>query len=140
MKKLWIICATVLLIGLSSCGNLAQVPPEDAVQIAVMQQLVKAQNTISQDLGLPVSATPNFKIDRLTIRRREKLNDSMFGAEGYPSEIYKVSGTVETTLNALDSKTQHTSPFEVILGTTPPALEAAAPEVESWYLIPPDKT
>lgn len=136
MKKLWIIGVALLWLGLSSCGALAQVPPEEAVRIGVIQQLANAQNEISQQLDLPVLDQPNFKVDKLTISRREKIKEPAFETKGYPADIYRVAGTVETTLMMANGKTQQTGPFEILLGTTPAANAEAPPAVETWYLIP----
>ncbi|MEM6450611.1 MAG: hypothetical protein AAF703_09890 [Cyanobacteria bacterium P01_D01_bin.105] len=137
MKKFWIVCAVLLVIGLNSCSALAEVPPEAAVQQAVTQQLTNAQTVIAEELELPAPAQPNFKVEHLSISRREKLTERVFETEGYPSNIYKVSGTVETTLTTATGKTQQVAPFEVILGITPPVESpVTAPAIETWYLIP----
>lgn len=132
------------MLGLASCGNLAQVPPEEAIQLALTQQLTNVQNEIAKDLGLSTTAPPNFKIDSLTVSRREKLDERTFPANGYPTDIYRVKGTVETTLMTTDGKRQQTGPFEVLLGTTPSdndsdAAAAATADTEIWYLLPSSK-
>ena len=143
MRKFWTICVAVLLIsliaGLTSCGAFSQTPPEEAVRIAVTRQLLSAQNAIAQDLGLPTQAQPSFKIDKLTIETRKKISEAAFETKDYPSDVYRVSGTVDTTLTAESGKTQQTGPFEVYLGITPPSEPSESETTETWYLIPPPK-
>lgn len=116
-------CLALVLTLLTSCGLLAQQPPEQAVRLAVIQQLSHAQQSIAQTLGAPNELTPsltlkpNFRIDKLDIASREKVSEKRFQQPGYPSDIYKVSGTLSTTLTAANRKIQQNSPFEVYLGT-----------------------
>ena len=115
MKKFWIVCVALLVIGLNSCSGLAEIPPEEAVRLAVTQQFQKVQTAIAADLDLPSTAQSNFKVDKLSINRREKLTEREFPTEGYPSNLpsnlYKVSGTVETTLTTAVGKSQQVAPF-----------------------------
>ncbi len=157
VKAACLLGLVLLLTLLTSCGILSQQPPNQAVRLAVSQQLSNLQNNIAQGLGIDEPAlNPNFKIDKLEITSREKVSNPRFQQKGYPSDIYKVRGTVETTLTAASRKIQQTSPFEIYLGTN--ALKKAAkkseqqnenrskdqsenePEnkPETWYLIAPD--
>ena len=104
--------------------------------------------------GLAYTLEPNFKIDRLDIASREKVQEQRFQKKGYPSDIYKVQGTVETTLTVSSRKVQQASPFELYLGRDEPPSRPAqsqrnssanptsnsadsAPKesIETWYLI-----
>lgn len=137
-------CLAVLLILLTGCGALAQQPPAQAVRLAVSQQLTHAQQLIAQELGISAQPEPNFKIDRLDIKSRERLSAKKFQRQGYPSDIYKVKGTVEATLTASHRKVQQSGPFEVYLGTNPKDsanTDGTDPQskIETWFMISPDE-
>jgi hypothetical protein len=145
MKKLQLVCLAVLLSFLASCGLLAQQPPNQAVRLAVTQQLTHAQQTIAQELGLANQSAlkPNFKLEKLDIQSRTKVSEPRFQQKGYPHDIYKVQGSFNATLTTAERKIRQSSPFEVYLGTNP---EAGAPsegksdsnsdsKVETWFLI-----
>ncbi len=156
MKRLQLVCLAVLLSFLTSCGLLMQQPPTQAVRLAVTQQLTHAQQTIAQELGVRYQPTlkPNFKIDQLNIQSRAKVSEPRFQQPGYPSDIYKVKGSFNTTLKASDGKIQQSSPFEIYLGTNPkpkknnPKTSANSEAndstwqnnpVETWFLINPNE-
>lgn len=130
-------------MSLTSCGTFAQVPPEEAVRIAVTQQLTQVQEAIAQDLGITTPLTSSFKVKAITISQRQKANDAAFASAGYPDDIYRVSGTVETTLITEREKTEQTAPFEVYLGTTPSNASGEktdSADVETWYIVPNPNT
>lgn len=138
----------LLLSGLVSCGALAQSPPEEAVRIAVTQQLAKVQQRIAEDLNLSAPEPSNFKVKKLDISSRQKVSDRTPAATGYPTDIYRVRGTVETALTTPNGTTEQTGPFEVYLGTTgtsgasgtsPASNSATAAETKTWYIIPPSR-
>ena len=144
-----------LLIFLTSCGALAQQPPDQAVRLAVIQQLSHAQQTIAQGLGDSSQLKPNFKINRLEVKNRKRVAEKRFQRRGYPSDIYKVEGTVKATLTASNYKVQQSGPFKVYLGTNPKgsdntenvadsqsaSSESADSEskLETWFMISPDE-
>jgi len=179
-----VLFAALLSTVLTGCGTLAQQPPTEAVRLAVIQQLTRNQQTIAQALRTTGTAAdiapdttpgtalgtasgttplkPNFKLDRLSIDSRKKISEKRFQQERYPTDIYKVQGTLETTLTAPGRKIHQSSPFEVYLGTNPPAKptanstpkiknrksgpvsdpaseSASEPAIETWYLIDPDE-
>lgn len=149
----------ILLTFVTSCGTLAQQPPTEAVRLAVSQQMANAQQAIAQGLGMSGGISsqpkPNFTLDKLDIKSRERLSAKSFQSKGYPSELYKVTGTLTTTLAASNHKIQQNAPFEVYLGTTPKETNAQTdnnsenspkdgskdgPEsdIETWFMISPD--
>ncbi len=155
MKRLQLACLAALFIFLTGCGVLAQQPPDQAVRLAVAQQLSSAQQTIAQGLGaqgLGASGQlkPNFKIDRLEVKNRKRVSEKRFQQSGYPSDIYKVEGTVKATLTASNYKVQQSGPFKVYLGTNPQesndtenAADTQSPgsqsKIETWFMIRPDE-
>ena len=139
MRKFWIIFVALLTVSLTSCGTFAQIPPEEAIRIAVTQQLTQVQDAIAQDLGISTPITSSFKVKEITINQRQKVNDPLFSSTGYPDDIYRVSGTVETTLVTEREKTEQTAPFEVYLGTTPSDTaeeKNKSADIETWYIVP----
>jgi hypothetical protein len=152
MKRLQLVCLAVLISFLTSCGLAAQQPPTQAVRLAVTQQLAHTQQTIAQELGFtdqPV-LKPNFKIDKLDIQSRTPVSAPISQQQGYPSAIYKVQGTVSTTLTSSEGKIQQSSPFEVYLGNNPKTkgttsesnrseTNSSGSNVETWFLIDPQK-
>jgi hypothetical protein len=166
MKRFQLACLAILLSFLTSCGVLAQQPPNQAVRLAIAQQLSRTQQTIAQELGDRAALKPNFTINKLNIQSRTKISNSKFHPKGYPADIYKVKGTFNATLTASDHKFQQVSPFEVYLGThleglegdasaksdslsskksnppnaNPPSTDSKTDrKVETWFLIDPNK-
>lgn len=144
MKRLRLLGIAVLLIVplvvLSSCTAFVSVPPDEAVRLAIAQQLTHTQQTLAQALGFESTPVPNFKIDRLTVKSREKLNPSEFSRNDIPSELYRVRGTFATALTvpALKAKTvvQPNSPFEIYLAIEPqPPDSDRADKVQTWFLV-----
>ena len=136
---------SALLIFLTSCGALAQQPPDQAIRLAVAQQLSNTQQAIAQGLGASIPIQPNFKIDKLEVKDRKRVSEERFQRDGYPSDIYKVEGTVKATLTASNRKIQQSGPFTVYLGTNPK--DSATTEkgadsqskIETWFMISPDE-
>lgn len=133
-----------LAMALTSCGVLNQVPPDQAVKLAISQQLTQTQQIITQGLGQPSAAEfePTFKIKRLAISEREKLSGPALQAalgdaltNRLSGDVYRVRGTFSAALTARPRQTQ--SPFEVYLSPDPQASDA---EVETWYLLKPPPT
>lgn len=139
MKKLRLLCFTALLIlstaFLVGCSAFAQVPPDQAIKLAIAQQLTHTQNDLAQTLGLQDEAVrePNFKINQLTVKSREKLTNPEI-QQRYPGELYKVRGAFEATLTAFGQKTKQSSSFEIYLAHDPQDLS----EVDTWFLLKPD--
>lgn len=140
-----VLCLALLLL-LTGCGVLNQVPPNQAVKLAIAQQLTNNQQDIAQNLGMPSEPEikPNFTVNRLNVKSREKLTGSQrvsaaaaVSPRRYPGDLYRVRGTFEATLRAPSRKTQrkiqHSSPFEVYLSTDPQDTR----EVETWFFAKP---
>ncbi|PZO58727.1 MAG: hypothetical protein DCF15_04400 [Phormidesmis priestleyi] len=130
----------VPLVALSSCTAFASVPPDEAVRLAIAQQLTHTQQTLAQALGFESTPAPNFKIDNLTVKSREKLNPSDFSRSDIPSELYRVRGTFETALTApaLKAKAvvQQNSPFEIYLASEPQLQDSETTDkVQTWFLV-----
>ncbi|MGB7248348.1 MAG: hypothetical protein WBC73_05360 [Phormidesmis sp.] len=128
---------------LTGCDRFSQVPPNQAVKLAIAHQLTKTQQALAQDLGLATTATgeskPNFKIDALVVQSREKLTDPTFQQDRYPSDLYRVRGTYQAHLTAPSLRStqseQPDTPFDLYLGTNPqPDSEG---DVETWFLVEP---
>lgn len=131
--------ALLLLMGLlTSCAVLNQMPPDQAVKLAIAHQLTHTQQAIAQDLGIQkgLQDTPNFKIDKLTIQGREKLNKQPVHQGPITGDVYRVRGTFSATLDALGHPIQESSPFDIYLSTNPQDDNAA---VKTWFLIEPDQ-
>ena len=128
------ICLALLLL-LTSCGVLAQTPPDRAVELAIAQTLTNQQQDIAQALNLEASK-PNFKIEKIDIQSRQKLTSPDF--RKYPGEVYKVRGTFKATLKSatLPNQTNTHSPFELYLSTDP----QNPSETQTWYLLHPERT
>lgn len=144
MKRLRLLGIAVLLmallIGLSSCTAFASVPPDEAVRLAIAQQLTHTQQTLAQALGFESIPAPNFKIDSFTVKSREKLNPSEFSRNDIPSELYRVKGTFATALTAPALKAkpvvQQNSPFEIYLASEPqPQDSDSTDKVQTWFLV-----
>lgn len=141
-----VLCLALLLL-LTGCGVLNQVPPNQAVKLAIAQQLTNAQQSIAQNLGMPSEPEikPNFTVNRINVESREKLASSKrssaaaVSSRRYPGDLYRVRGTFEATLRAPNRKTQkkiqQSSAFEVYLGTDPQDTR----EAETWFLIKPSE-
>ncbi|MEL6160687.1 MAG: hypothetical protein AAFR18_15875 [Cyanobacteria bacterium J06627_32] len=139
MKVFRLICIALLLL-LTGCGVFAKTPPEQAVRLAIAQQLTQTQQTIAENLGTFTANTPseslkpNFKIEKISIKSREKLTATPLLRHPNLSEVYKVTGTYWATLTEQSSqKAQQDTPFDLLLGTD----TAEEDEVQTWYLIQP---
>lgn len=126
-----IICLAVLLL-LTSCGVLAQTPPDQAVKLAIAQTLTNQQQAIAQTLNLSASK-PNFKIEKIDIKNRQKITSPDF--KQYPGEVYRIRGTFDTTLRgpAKSPQLEPNNPFDLYLSTDPQDTS----EIETWFLIYP---
>lgn len=143
MKRLQLVCIVLLFWLLTSCGVLNQVPPDQAIRLAIAQQQTNIRQEISNGLGLSAQADPTlkFKIDKLTVASRQKLTGSTLSKPGYPDSLYKVRGTFDAILANPEQTIRQESPFELYLGTNSQGKESdksTADTVETWYLIPPD--
>ena len=142
LRRLCLVCLLLSTSFLTGCGGFAQVPPEEAVRLAIAQQLTHTQQAIAQDLGLLASTDndsfkPNFKIEKITVKSREKVTDSEISNRRNIQEVYRVRGNFEAKLTRSKSKQPPTSsPFELYLGTNP--TEANGPE--TWFLLPESKS
>ena len=153
MKTLKLLCCALMLMLLTSCGILAQVPPDEAVFQAIIQQQIDMQSAVAEGLnmsaganGSPViSAIPDFEVDKVFIESREKITDSDMkkraAAHGaYVNELYRVTGTYDATLTKGDQTITQNNPFEVYLGNRPKSMRStvsAAEAAEMWYLLSP---
>lgn len=132
MLRLILLAALLLL---TSCGILAQTPPDKVVRLAIAQTLTHTQQTLAQDLNLS-APKPNFKLKKITVNSREKVNGSAY--QQYPGEVYRVRGTFDATLSGQLSGQSQTSaqtdnPFDLYLSTDPNDTD----EFETWFLINP---
>ncbi len=129
-----IICLAMLLL-LTSCGVLAQTPPDQVVKLAIAQTLTNQQQAIAQALNLSASK-PNFKIEKIAVKNRQKINAPDF--KQYPGEVYRVSGTFDTKLQgpAKSSQLEPNNPFDLYLSTDPQDTS----ETQTWFLLKPDAT
>ncbi len=143
MKMFRVLCLALLLL-LTGCGVLNQVPPNQAVKLAIAQQLTNTQQSIAQNLGMLSESEikPNFTVNRLSVESREKLSgpqrvSAAVSPHRYPGDLYRVRGTFEATLRApnrkIQTKIQRSSAFEVYLSTDPQDTS----EVETWFLVRP---
>ena len=132
LKMLRTICLVLLLL-LSSCGVLAQTPPEQAVRLAIAQNLTVQQQDIADALNLAPSK-PNFKIEKIDIKSRQKMAEPAF--KQYPGEVYRVRGTFSAALKgtAKASQVETDAPFDIYLSTD----SQDTSETETWYLLHPD--
>lgn len=148
MKKLRLLCFALILTLLTSCGILAQVPPDIAVFQAITQQQIDMQAAIAKGLNISTEAgvIPDFKMGKVSIESREKLSNPALrqqaAAHGaYINGLYKVTGTYDATLTKGDQTIEQNSPFEVYLGNRPKSMRStvsAAEAAEQWYLLSPD--
>lgn len=136
LRWLCLICLLLSTSCLTSCRSLAQVPPDQAVQLAIAQQLSHTQQAIAQDLGLldmrqGDRVNPNFKIRKITVDSREKISDLESAKRHNIQDVYRVRGTFEANLiDSIGQPPAH-SPFDLYLGTTP--AETNGPE--TWFLL-----
>lgn len=123
---------------LTSCSILAQTPPDQAVKLAIVQQLTRTQQLLSQSLGVESDRiTPNFKIESITVQQRSRLNGDSLDIPNKLDEVYRVKGTFSAKLKAPGYDTASSdSPFEVYLGTNTANNLAENGEVETWFLLP----
>lgn len=145
MKRLQLVCIALLFLLLTSCGVLSQTPPNQAIELAIAQQQTNIQQAIAQGLGTQAEAAtkPNFKINQLNVKNRQKLSLPAAQQKRLPASLYKVRGTFEATLSTPEQTIRQENPFEVYLGTNDldDNLENKSTEPEptqTWYLIPPD--
>jgi len=148
MKKIGLICFALFLTLLTSCGVLAQTPPNQIVWEAITQQQTDMQIAITQDLGLSTETDliPDFEVGKVAIESREKLSDPALRKQAtsngaYISGLYKVVGTYSATLTKGEQTTEETNPFEVYLGNRPKSMRStvsAADATETWYLLSPN--
>ena len=137
MKVIRLMCLALLLL-LTGCGIFSKTPPEQAIRIAIEQQLTQTQQSLAQELGLTPrqsadeNFTPNFQVKQIKVARREKTNSPRPLNNSSLSEIYKVSGTFDAILTTPTGRTsQPDSPFEMYLATDPTQTEA----VKTWFVI-----
>ncbi|MGC1307077.1 MAG: hypothetical protein WA885_07600 [Phormidesmis sp.] len=132
MRMLRLLCLACLLL-LTGCGVLAQMPPDQAVRLAIAQQLTDTQQTLATELGIP-NPKPNFQVKKLDVRSRQKLTEPAY--QRYPGEVYRVRGTFEAVLTSPEKKEkiEQESPFEVYLSINP----QDDSEIETWFFIRPD--
>ncbi|MEL6492662.1 MAG: hypothetical protein AAFQ95_22155 [Cyanobacteria bacterium J06621_3] len=145
MKILKLMCCLTLLLLLTSCGVLTQRPPDQAVKLAITQQLTNVQQSIAKDLRISNKGNatrPNFEIEKVTVRSRQKLKASDALMRQYSdqnmTELYRVQGTFNAMIiGSSAQKIRQEGPFEVYLGTdaVPDTEEPEA--VETWFLIQP---
>ena len=141
LRLLFLVCLLLSTSLLSGCSAFAQMPPDQVVRLAIARQLSHTQQTIAQGLGVAESEgndlEPNFKIDKITVKSREKVTDAQIaGSEAVQSqniqEVYRVRGSFEAKL--AQSKTKQppiSSPFDLYLGTS--SIEVDDPE--TWFLL-----
>ncbi len=164
MKVIRLICLSLLLLltsGLTGCGVFNKTPPDKAVELAIAHQLSQTQQTLAHDLGLltdkptanlsqagvpefnvlvPNFPTPNFKIEKVNIQKREKVTASKplprdQNNRAYYNEVYSVKGTFEASLD--DRYRAVEGPFEVRLGTDTASEGASEASMQTWYVIEP---
>jgi len=148
MKKLKLLCFALVLTVLTSCSILTQVPPDNAVFQAIIQQQMDMQSAVAKGLDLSVETglIPDFKVGKVSIDIREKLSDPAIKKQAashgaYLNELYKVTGTYDLTLTKGEQTIQQNSPFEVYLGHRQKSMRStvsAAEAAERWYLLSPN--
>ena len=135
MKILRLVCLAFLLM-LTSCGLLAKMPPDQAVRIAITQQLTRSQQSLAQDLGLNETTKPdtNFKLEKVEVSSRQPITDAELLANSNVTEAYRVRGTFSAKLTGSSNRNQSTdTPFELYLGTD----TTDENEVQTWFVIRP---
>ena len=134
MKRFKVVCFSLLLILLTSCGVLSQTPPTQAIKLALAQQLTDTQQTLARDLGVADSTlAPNFKIGRITVDSRQKLDKSSLRRDDIPGDAYRVRGTFEATFTGSNRQIRQSSPFEIYLSAD---LENDS-ETQTWFFFQP---
>ena len=144
IKALRVLCLVCLLLSISSltgCNALAQVPPDQAVRLAIAKQLSQTQQAIAQDLDLLESTNsdslkPNFKLEKVTVDSREKVSDLESAKRRNIQDVYRVRGNCEAKLTepvgqSMAQQLQTPTPFELYLGTN--STEINGPE--TWFLL-----
>lgn len=144
MRALRFLCLVCLLLStsyLTGCSKLAQVPPEQAVRLAIAQQLSQTQQAIAKDLGLLEGANgdrfkPNFKLEKVTVDSREKVGNLESAKRRGIQEVYRVRGSFEAKLSdsigqSTGQQSQNRNAFDLYLGTNP--TEGDGPE--TWFLL-----
>ncbi len=141
LRLLFLVCLLLSTSLISGCSALAQVPPDQVVRLAIARQLSHTQQTIAQGIGLPGGADDkpesNFRIDKITVKSREKITDAEIAdSEAVQSqniqEVYRVRGSFEAKLAR--SKTKQppiSSPFDLYLGTSSIEVD----DLETWFLL-----
>ncbi len=145
MKIIRFVCLSLLLLltgSLMGCSVFTKTPPDEAVKLAIAQQLAHTQQAIAQDLGSLSDASalsslkPNFKIEKINVQNRTKVPESEQFLRSksdrvFYNEAYSVKGTFEASL---DNRYQAVEgPFELYLGTN----TVDESDVQTWYLIEP---
>lgn len=147
MKTFKLMCFALLLFALTSCGMLAQLPPDRAVLQAIIQQQTDMQAAVAKGLNLSAQEPiPGFEVGKVAIANREKLSDSALKKQAvangaYIDGLYKVTGTYDAILTKGDETIEQNSPFEVYLGNRPKSMRStvsAAEAAETWYLLSPN--
>ncbi|WP_227499987.1 hypothetical protein [Synechococcus sp. PCC 7335] len=140
MRALRLLCLVCLLLStsyLTGCSTLAQVPPDQAIRLAITQQLSQTQQAIANDLGLIEDADsdslqPNFKLEKVIVSSREKVGNFESAKHRGIQDVYRVRGSFEAKLtHPIAQQSQTQSPFDLYLGTNP--TEADGPE--TWFLL-----
>lgn len=93
--------------------------------MAIAAQLAETQQSLAQQLGLPITEAPNFTIDQVQVQDREQFQNG--------SDLtYHLRGTFAATLQVRDRQVKQDSPFEVYLRPMPEDQE------QTWMLMPAD--
>ncbi|MEO1390773.1 MAG: hypothetical protein AAFV85_25860 [Cyanobacteria bacterium J06634_6] len=148
LKKLRLLCLSLILVALTGCGMLAQTPSDSTVFRAITQQQINMQAAVAKGLNVSTETgvIPDFQVGKVFIESREKLSDpeikKQAAAHGaYINDLYKVTGTYDATLTKGEQTIEQNSPFEVYLGNRPKSMRStvsAAEAAELWYLLSPD--
>ena len=148
MKKLKVVCLALMLTVLTSCGVLAQTPPDKTVWLAITQQQLDMQFAVARGLNLStqLAPIPDFHVGKVAIESREKLSDPVLKKQAvangaYIDGLYKVVGTYDATLTKGDESITQNNPFEVYLGNRPKSMRStvsAAEAAETWFLLSPE--
>lgn len=134
MRILRLVCLAFLLM-LTSCSLLSATPPDQAVRMAIAQQLTQTQQSIAKDLGLsPNEASADFKIENVDVFERQKVTDDQLLSHPSVTEAYKVRGTFKAKLAGSKGRNSSTdAPFELYLGTD----TTDDSDVQTWFLMRP---
>lgn len=150
-----LICLGLLLL-LTGCGLWAKVPPDQAIRLAIAQQLASTQQTLAVDLGLASSQSaelaPNFNITQLEVTSREKIAEAQSPGQSsgqssglspaqLPGSLYHVRGSFSATLTPSERPSRQApivqkSPFDLYLSSTPDQHDTS---VETWFWVKPEQ-